>query len=98
LIPTGKYPVRQDWVVADAVERNRSPKPNSLRTGKFTGNFAKSGHEEAPVQRETPGPQAFLSRFPTQNNREKILNNREIPRFSREKTFVFAASGRDLFR
>src|SRR5665811_1541575 len=35
--------VRSDWMVADAVQSNPSPLPNSLLTGKLTGNFADSG-------------------------------------------------------
>ena len=33
--------VSEDCLVADAVCRNRSPRPNSLLTGKLTGNFEK---------------------------------------------------------
>src|SRR6185369_9999277 len=40
---TGNYPVRRDCLVADAVQRNRSLKPNSPLTGKFTGNFSNFG-------------------------------------------------------
>jgi len=51
---------------------------NSLLTGNFTGNFAKSGPQDWSILQETAVPQPFLSQFPTQNNREKIRKNREI--------------------
>jgi hypothetical protein len=45
---------------------------NSLLTGNFTGNFAKSGLQDGSILQETAVPQPFLSQFPAQNNREKI--------------------------
>ena len=38
--------VSRDWVVADAVEKNRSLRPNSLLTGKLTGNLLVFGSFE----------------------------------------------------
>jgi hypothetical protein len=64
---------------------------NSLQIGNFTGNFAESGDEEALFSKETPALQPFLSKFPTQRNREKILKKREIARCSWE--ICMAASG-----
>ena len=57
---------------------------NSLLTGNFTGNSAKSGAHGDPSLQETLVPQRFFSQFPTQNNRENIFENREFSRASRE--------------
>jgi hypothetical protein len=53
---------------------------NSLLTGNFTGNSAKSGAHGDPSLQETLVPQRFFSQFPTQNNRENIYENREFSR------------------
>src|SRR6516164_1645366 len=57
---------------------------NSLLTGKFTGNFADSASPQrfshpidAPIQTVT-------AKFPTQQNREFLLGNREGLRANRE--------------
>jgi len=39
LLASYQLRVSEDWVVADAAKRNRSPSLNSLLTGKRTGNF-----------------------------------------------------------
>jgi hypothetical protein len=41
-----KRAVCKGWVVADAVEKNRSLRPNSLLTGKLTGNLLVFGSFE----------------------------------------------------
>ena len=40
LLASYELRVSEDWVVAEAVGANHSPGPNSLLTGKITGNFA----------------------------------------------------------
>jgi hypothetical protein len=55
-----------------------SKEPNSLLTGKITGNFAKSALKRGPFLQERPVPQPFLSQFPAEINRENIYENREI--------------------
>jgi hypothetical protein len=39
LLASYQLRVSEDWVVADAAKRNRSPGAISLLTGKLTGNF-----------------------------------------------------------
>ena len=58
---------------------------NSLLTGNFTGNFAKSGPQDGSILQETAVPQAFLSQFPKQGSREKIRKNREFSQNNRER-------------
>jgi hypothetical protein len=61
-----------------------SLRTNSLLTGNFTGNPAKSGAHRDSFLQETVVPQRFFSQFPTQNNRENICENRESSRAGRE--------------
>jgi hypothetical protein len=51
---------------------------NSLLTGNFTGNFANSRLLGPVSGQESTVPQRFFAKFPTQRNREIILDNREI--------------------
>jgi hypothetical protein len=56
--------------VDDAVSYEPVSAPNSLLTGKLTGNFAKSGHPSqfsCPINAQTQG---LTAEFPTQPNRE----------------------------
>src|SRR6266404_1328970 len=42
-LPAGHGPQRRDWLAEDAVRCELVSTPNSLLTGKLTGNFAESG-------------------------------------------------------
>jgi phosphoenolpyruvate carboxylase len=58
--------------------------PDSLLTGKFTGNFAESDAESRfwrPVGEQI---QRLAAKFPTQRNREFFSKNREFSRQNRE--------------
>jgi hypothetical protein len=57
---------------------------NSLLTGNFTGNFAILGLSGADEEQKSAVPQRFFFEFPTQGNREIILDNREFFRVNRE--------------
>ena len=75
---------RPDCLAGDAVLIAPVSRQNSLLTGNFTGNFAKSDLQDGFILQETPVLQPFLSLFPTQNNREKIRENREFFQNNRE--------------
>ena len=44
ILTSGTWPQRRDWLADDAVSCELVSTPNSLLTGKLTGNFAESGH------------------------------------------------------
>ena len=71
-------------MAGDAVLIAPVSRQNSLLTGNFTGNFAKSDLQDGFILQETPVPQPFLSQFPKQESREKIHKNREFFRKNRE--------------
>jgi hypothetical protein len=61
---------RPDWLADDAVSCEPVSGPNSLLTGKLTGNFAESGlllQFQPPVSELI---QRLAAKFPTQRNRE----------------------------
>jgi hypothetical protein len=62
--------VSQDCVVADALHRDRSPNPNSLLTGKFTGTFGKYGPPRRFWRPVGQRIQWLTTKFPKQRNRE----------------------------
>jgi hypothetical protein len=78
--PKGKA----DCLAGDAVLIAPVSPPNSLLTGNFTGNFAKSDLQDGFILQETPVLQPFLSLFPTQKNGGKIRMIREIFQNNRE--------------
>ena len=51
---------------------------DSLRTGKFTGNFGISGLLNMVSKLKTAVPQRFLTKFSPQTNRENILRIRQF--------------------
>jgi hypothetical protein len=63
-------PQRPDCVADDAVSCEPVSAPNSLLTGKLTGNFAKSGLSVAISCPINAGIQCLTAKFPTQQNRE----------------------------
>ena len=69
------------WEQSDT---NQSQPSNSLLTGNFTGNFAILGPQKPISLHETTVPQRLFTKFPTQNNRENILKNREFLSGNRE--------------
>jgi hypothetical protein len=63
---------------------NPSPLPNSLLTGKLTGNyveFARLMRFRSPTGEQI---QRLATKFPTQQNREFLRRNREFARENRE--------------
>ena len=65
-------------------QSNLSPLPNSLLTGKRTGNFAKSRLRERQRLQIILSLQGFPYKFPTQRNRELFWRNTEFWRKNRE--------------
>src|SRR5215510_3218317 len=75
---------RPDWLADDAVSCELVSAPNSLLTGKLTGNFAESGpllRFRRPINEPI---QRLAAKFPTQHNREFFRDNREFNRASSE--------------
>ena len=72
LLASYELRVSEDWVVAEAVGANHSPGPNSLLTGKITGNFAAFRLNAISQRQKTPAPQSLLSKIPIPTNREKV--------------------------
>jgi hypothetical protein len=64
------YALDSDWLVDDAVSCEPVSAPNSLLTGKLTGNFAKSGLSVAISCPINARIQRLTAEFPTQQNRE----------------------------
>jgi hypothetical protein len=60
---------------------NPSPEPNSLITGKITGNFAESGLPMRFSNLIHERIQELAAKFPTQRNREFFCWNREEKSF-----------------
>ena len=71
-------------LVADAVDVEPVSGPNSLLTGKRTGNFAKFELREQQRLQIMASRQRFRCEFPTQRNRELFWRNRESWRENRE--------------
>src|SRR5262249_31726259 len=61
---------RPDCVADDAVSCELVSTPNSLLTGKLTGNFAESGHPRRFPHLINELIQRLAAKFPTQRNRE----------------------------
>src|SRR5262249_39707569 len=59
-----------DWLADDAVSCKLVSTPNSLLTGKLTGNFAESGHPRRFPDLIKELIQRLAAKFPTQRNRE----------------------------
>jgi hypothetical protein len=71
-------------MVAEAVQRNRSPLNISLFSGKLTGKFAIFWVLEALHIGEAPVPQRFFTKFPKTINRVKLSDNRDRNRVNSE--------------
>ena len=71
-------------MVAEAVQRNRSPLNISLFSGKLTGKFAIFWVLEALHIGEAPVPQRFFTKFPKTINRVKLSDNRDGNRVNSE--------------
>jgi hypothetical protein len=71
-------------VVVDAVTYEPVSTPETLLTGKLTGNFAKFAcwAQFCTLTREQI--QRLAAKFPTQQNREFLQKNREFVRANRE--------------
>jgi hypothetical protein len=65
-------------------DANPSLFPNSLLTGKLTGNFAKTGGRRQFRRSFSEQIQYLLSKFPAQGNREFLRKNREFVDVNRE--------------
>jgi len=65
-------------------DANQSPNPNSLITGKLTGNFANSGPPARFWRPIGERIQWLAAKFPTQRNREFFWRNRELFSQNRE--------------
>ncbi len=63
---------------------SQSPNPNSLITGKLTGNFTKSGLQRRFLYLIEQRIQMVAAKFPTRMNREFLNGNRETFRRNRE--------------
>ena len=63
-------PQRPDCVADDAVSCELVSAPNSLLTGKLTGNFANSGPQQRFPHLINEPIQRLAAKFPTQRNRE----------------------------
>src|SRR5262249_34844406 len=63
-------PQRRDCLADDAVSCELVSTPNSLLTGKLTGNFAVSGHQRRFPHLINGLIQRLAAKFPTQRNRE----------------------------
>src|SRR5262245_11270 len=61
---------RLDWLADDAVSCEPVSAPNSLLTGKITGNFSESGHPRRFSCLINGRIQWLTTEFPTQRNRE----------------------------
>src|SRR5262245_20866706 len=59
-----------DWLADDAVSCELVSAPNSLLTGKLTGNFANSGPQQRFPHLINEPIQRLAAKFPTQRNRE----------------------------
>jgi hypothetical protein len=59
-----------DWMADDAVSGELVSAPNSLLTGKLTGNFANSGPQQRFPHLINELIQSLAAKFPTQRNRE----------------------------
>jgi hypothetical protein len=71
-------------MVADAVDRNPSPRPTSLLTGKFTGNFFEFGHDLRSSRQNPSNFQARVAQFPNQSIRENLDSNSEFRQHIRD--------------
>jgi len=71
-------------VVAEAVAVEPVSTPNSLQTGKRTGNFVKSAHLVRFRRLTTEQIQRLSGEFPTQQNRELFQRNRDLLGKNRE--------------
>ena len=67
-----------DCLVVDAVLRNRSPRANSLLTGKRTGILAVFGPPIRNLPRIIMRYQSVRAKFPKQRNRELIRGISEL--------------------
>src|SRR5262249_30235020 len=74
----------RDCVADDAVSCELVSTPNSLLTGKLTGNFANSGPQQRFSHLISELIQRLAAKFPTQRNREFLQPNREFFRDNRE--------------
>src|SRR5262249_60643765 len=63
-------PQRPDCVADDAVSCELVSTPNSLLTGKLTGNFAVSGHQRRFPHLINEPIQRLAAKFPMRRNRE----------------------------
>jgi hypothetical protein len=76
------------WVIRqnnqDDPHQNQDSHANSLLTGNFTGNFAILWLSDRVSDHESIVPQRFAAKFPTQRDREIILDNREFFCVNRE--------------
>src|SRR5262249_45440577 len=70
LLQTGHSQQRPDCVADDAVSCEPVSAPNSLLTGKLTGNFARSGPPPRFSYLISARIQELTAEFPTQRNRE----------------------------
>ena len=77
-------PQRPDCVADDAVSCELVSAPNSLLTGKLTGNFANSGPQQRFPHLINEPIQRLAAKFPTQRNRNFCSHNREFFRDNRE--------------
>src|SRR5262245_31453413 len=66
----GVAPQRGNCLADDAVSCELVSTPNSLLTGKLTGNFAVSGHPRRFPHLINEPIQRLAGKFPTQRNRE----------------------------
>src|SRR6266478_5076162 len=69
-LQTGHGPQRPDCLADDAVSCELVSAPNSLLTGKLTGNFANSGPQQRFPHLINELIQRLAAKFPTQRNRE----------------------------
>ena len=69
-LKAGHSPQRPDWLADDAVSCELVSAPNSLLTGKLTGNFANSGPQQRFLHLIDELTQSLAAKFPTQRNRE----------------------------
>lgn len=82
---------RTGWLMMQSTA-NQSPHPNSLLTGKLTGNFADSGLSQYFWRLAGQQIQSLAAKFPTQRNRE--FPDAYQGRFSEEQGVCILISGR----
>src|SRR5215813_7756189 len=70
MFASGLGPQRRDCLADDAVSCELVSAPNSLLTGKLTGNFANSGPQQRFPHLINELIQRLTAKFPAQQNRE----------------------------